>query len=152
MPRFALDLQIARRPEDVFAYLTDVERLPEWQSTAVECRADGPIRVGAHIRERRKFIGRDVKTDLEVTAYEPPRRFDVRSRGGPVSYAISHVLESAHGGTRLKVDVDVKVGAMMRIAAQAPLRLAEREFRSDFQRFKEQLEGARRSGAADAVP
>jgi len=140
MPSFALDLHIDRPPEDVFAYLTDVERLPEWQSTATDCKADGPIQVGTRIRERRKFIGRDVKTELEVTAYEPPGRFDVRSRSGPVAFSISHTLEPSGGGTQLHVDVDVKVGAMMRIAAQGPLKLAEREFRADFERFKENLE------------
>ena len=140
MPRFTLDLQIARPPEDVFAYLTDVTRLPEWQSTASAGEADGPVRLGTRIRERRTFIGRDVRTELEVTGYDPPRRFDVDARGGPVPFAISHVLEAAGGGTKLHVDVDVKLSGMKRLAAQGPLMLAEREFRADFQRLKERLE------------
>lgn len=140
MPSFVLELEIARPPEDVFAYLTDVERLPEWQTTAVSCETDGPVQVGSRIRERRTFIGRDVRTELEVTAHDPPRRFDVRARGGPVPFAISHVLQPAPTGTQLHVDVDVQVGAMMRLAAAGPLKLAEREFRSDFERLKELLE------------
>ncbi len=31
-------LVIERRREDVFAYLTDVESLPEWQSSVLEAR------------------------------------------------------------------------------------------------------------------
>jgi hypothetical protein len=42
--------------------------------------------------------------------------------------------------TRLHVRADVKVGAMMRIAARGPLKMAEREFRSDFERLKKILE------------
>lgn len=134
-------VDIARAPEDVFAFLTDVPRLPEWQSSAESATLAGELRTGARIRERRKFVGRDVKTELEVTAYEPPRRFDMRSRGGPVSYEIHHALEPTPNGTRLQVEVDVKVGAMMRIAAQGPLKLAEREFRNDFERLRGLLEG-----------
>ena len=140
MPSFALSLQIARRPDEVFAYLTDVDRLPEWQSTAVEAEADGPVELGSRIRERRTFMGRDVKSELEVTAYEPPRRFDVRGRAGPVGFAIAHALEPSPTGTHLGVKVDVRLGAMMRIAAAGLLKLAEREFRSDLDRLKELLE------------
>ena len=135
-------MEIARSPEDVFAYLTEVSKLPEWQSSAITAEADGALRQGTRIRERRKFIGRDVRTELEVTAYEPPSRFDVKSRGGPISYSIKHVLEPAGGGANLQVEVDVKVGAVMRIATQGPLKLAEREFRSDFERLKEILENS----------
>ena len=140
MPGFALTVDIGRAPADVFAYLTDVSKLPEWQGTAASAEADGAVRQGARIRERRRFLGRDVRTELEVTAYEPPRRFDVRSCNAPVSFTIRHRLEPAGGGTRLHADVDVKIGAMMRIPAQAPLKLAEREFRADFDRLKEILE------------
>ena len=140
MPTFDLSLEIARPPDQVFAFLTDVSRLPQWQSSAVSAEAHGPVKAGSHIRERRKFAGRDVRTTLEVVAYEPSTRFDVKGRGGPVSFEIRHVLEQADAGTRLSVRVDVKVGAMIRIAAAGPLKLAEREFRSDFERLKEILE------------
>ncbi len=140
MPSFDLTLEIARRPQDVFAYLTDVSKLPEWQSSAESAEADGPVQQGAHIRERRKFAGREVRTNLEIVGYEPPNRFDVKSRGGPVSFEIRHRLEEHDGGTRLEVHVDVKVGAVMLIAAAGPLKLAEREFRSDFERLKATLE------------
>jgi carbon monoxide dehydrogenase subunit G len=138
--RFDLTIDVARPPDTVFALLTDVERLPEWQESAVSASVDGDVRVGSVIGEQRRFMGRDVSTKDEVTAYEPPRRFDLRSRGGPVSYEIHHTLEPDGAGTRLRVEVDVKVGAMMRLVAEAPLRAAERELRSDFARFKELAE------------
>ena len=85
-------------------------------------------------------MGRDMKTELEVTAYDPPARFDVRSSGGPIRYEIHHALEPLDGGTRLYVNVEAKIGGMMRIAAQAPFKLAEREFHRDFKRLKAILE------------
>jgi carbon monoxide dehydrogenase subunit G len=140
--RFVLTSEIARPPAEVFAYLTDVQRLPEWQSSAVSAEvADCHVRQGARIKERRTFMGRDIRTELEVTAYDPPHRFDVTSCGGPVAFGIHHRLEPSPRGTRLQVEVEVKVSAMMRIAAQGALKLAEREFRADFERLKKILEG-----------
>ena len=140
MPGFELTIEIDRPPEDVFAYLTDVSNLPEWQSSARSAEADGKVRKGARIHERRTFMGRYVKTEVEVTGYEFPDLFDLRSRGGPVSYEIHHELKRAGAATRLHVRAEVKIGAMMRIAAQGPLKMAEREFRSDFERLKQILE------------
>ena len=140
MPSFDLTIEIARPPDDVFALLTDVERLPEWQESAVSAAADGPLAVGTVIGEQRRFMGRDVKTKDEVTTYEPPQRFDLKSQGGPVNYTIRHTLSPSGTGTRLRVEVDVQVGAMMRLVAQAPLKAAEREFRSDFERLKRLVE------------
>jgi carbon monoxide dehydrogenase subunit G len=140
--KFDLTIEIARPPDDVFGLLTDIERLPEWQESAVSASTDGELRVGSVIGEQRRFMGRDIETKDEVTAYDPPRRFDVKSRGAPVSYEIHHILEPSGTGTRLRVDVDVRVGSMMRLVAQAPLKVAERELRSDFERLKQLVETA----------
>jgi len=140
VPGFEITLEIARPPADVFAYLTDVSKLPEWQSSAAEAEIDGAVRKGARIRERRRFLGRDVRNELEVTRYEPPERFELSSRSAPVSFTIDHALVPAERGTRLHVQADVKIGTMMRLAAQAPLKAAEREFRQDFERLREILE------------
>jgi uncharacterized protein YndB with AHSA1/START domain len=140
VPGFDLTVEIACPPGKVFSYLTDVSKLPEWQSSATSAEADGSLREGTRIRERRTFMGREVKTELEVTAYELPTRFDVRSSGGPVRYQICHSLEPSNGGTQLTAHVEVKLGGMMRIAAQGPLKMAEREFRTDFERLRRILE------------
>jgi uncharacterized protein YndB with AHSA1/START domain len=141
--RFELTVEIARPPEDVFAYLTDVSNLPEWQRSAVCVETEGPVREGSRLRERRTFLGRTVTTELEVTVYDPPRHFDVNALNGPVRFAISHRLEEqAVGRTRLDVTVQTRAGGLMRIAAGGATRAAEREFRADFQRLKEILEAS----------
>ena len=144
MPRFDLTIDIARTPEEVFAALTDIERLPEWQSSAVSAAAEGELGVGTIIGEQRRFMGREVTTKDEVVTYEPPHRFDLKSLSAPVQYEIQHRLEQTAAGTRLRIDVDVKVGTVMRIAAQPALKAAERELRGDFERLKELLETSAR--------
>jgi hypothetical protein len=75
-----------------------------------------------------------------VSAYDPPHRFGLTSLRAPVSYEIHHSFRASNGGARLDVEVDLKVGALTRVAAKAFLKPAEREFRKDFERLKQILE------------
>ena len=138
--RFEVEIDVDRAPEDVFAVLTDVGRLPEWQSSALSAEAEGSLGVGMRIRERRRFMGREFQVVNEVTEYEPPHRFEVRSVEGPLPLAVSHVLEPSGGGTHLEVVGEAKPKGMLRFAAGAAAKAAEQEFRRDFERLKELLE------------
>jgi uncharacterized protein YndB with AHSA1/START domain len=138
--RFEVELDIDRPPEDVFALLTDITRLPEWQASATSAEADRPVGVGTRIRERRRFVGREFKVVHEVTTYEPPHRFVVRSVEGPLPLTVSHTLEPSGGGTHLEVVGEAKPKGMLRVAAGGIAKTAEAEFRRDFERLKELLE------------
>jgi len=138
--RVEFTIEIARPAATVFEYLADVEKLPEWQASAVESRADGPLVKGSRITERRRLFGRDVETVLEVTAYAPPARLTLRSLDGPVRFTVDHRLEEAGGVTRLHFAGEAKPGGMLRFAGPVVESKARHEFRSDFERLKEILE------------
>ena len=138
--RFEVEIDIDRAPEDVFALLTDVGRLPEWQTSAVSAEAEGAAGAGMRIHERRRFMGREFRVVHEVTAYDPPHRFDIRSVEGPLPLTVNHVLEPSRGGTHLEVIGEAKPKGMLRFAAGAAAKAAEQEFRRDFERLKELLE------------
>jgi carbon monoxide dehydrogenase subunit G len=135
-------VQISRSPEDVFVRLSDVERLPEWQSSALEVHADGPMAQGSHIFEKRRLMGRELDNELEVVAFDPPRRLTLRSLGGPVKLTIDHELAAVDGGTRLTIVASGKAGSLMKLAEPMIARTAEAELRGDFERLKELLEGS----------
>jgi carbon monoxide dehydrogenase subunit G len=138
--RAELTIEIARSPEDVFAYMTDVEKLPEWQGSVVSSRADGPLREGSRIVEERALLGHEAETELEVTAYEPARRFGLRTLRGPVELTIDHALEESGGETRLHVTATGKPGGLLRFAARAVEAKARHELTRDFARLKANLE------------
>jgi uncharacterized protein YndB with AHSA1/START domain len=138
--RFDVEIDIDRPPEDVFALLTDVGRLPEWQASAVSAEAAGPMGEGTRIRETRRLFGREHRVVHEVAAFDPPHRFDVRSVEGPLPLTVSHTLEPSGGGTHLEVVGEAKPKGMLRFAAGAAAKAAETEFRRDFERLKELLE------------
>jgi carbon monoxide dehydrogenase subunit G len=138
--RIELTVEIARKPEDVFALLSDIERLPEWQTSAVEAHTEGPLAQGSRITEKRRLVGREVDSELEVVAYEPPKRLILRSLGGPVKFTVDHELAAQGEGTRLTLIAEAEPGGLVRLTGPMIARTAEQQFRQDFDRLKELLE------------
>jgi uncharacterized protein YndB with AHSA1/START domain len=138
--RFEAQIDIDRPPEDVFAALTDVARLPQWQRSVVSAELEGEPRVGARLREKRKLMGREVNLVSEVTEYDPPHRFSLRSVEGPIPITVVHVLEPSGGGTRLEVVGEGTPKGVMRLAAGTMQNSVESEFRGDLERFRALLE------------
>jgi carbon monoxide dehydrogenase subunit G len=130
--RAELTIEIARPPEDVFAYLTDVSKLPDWQAGV-----HGATLRDGRIEESRSLLGREVHTTLEIVDEEKPRLFTLRALDSPVPFTVRHELEPADGGTRLTVMAEADVPGF---AAKLIARRAEGQFRKDFARLKRNLE------------
>lgn len=127
-----LTIEIARKPKDVFSYLTDVSNLPAWQAGVTSAT----LRDG-RVEESRSLLGRELHTTLEVVEQEEPRLFTLRALDGPVPFTVRHELERADGGTRLTVTAE---GDVPGFAAGLLARGAEKQFRKDFERLKKILE------------
>ena len=142
---FDLEIVIDRPVKDVFDYVTNVRNLPEWQESAIEVDwvEGGSPGQGARLRERRDLLGRTIESELEVTAYEPDRRFDVKALSGPIRFEVRHSFEAAGGGTRLRLTAEGQAGGMLRFAGPMVTRQAERQFRGDLERLKHVLESER---------
>jgi carbon monoxide dehydrogenase subunit G len=130
--RAELTIEIARAPEDVFSYLTDVSNLPAWQAGV-----KGATLRDGRIEESRSLLGRELNTTLEVVEQEEPRLFTLRALDSPVPFTVRHELEPADGGTRLTVTAE---GDVPGFAAGILARRVEKQFRKDFERLKEILE------------
>lgn len=78
-----LSIEIARSPEEVFAYLTDPAKLSTWQDAEeVTVLTPGPPGVGTRLHEIHTLGRRRVEI-TEFVVYEPGRRFDIRMVDGP---------------------------------------------------------------------
>jgi uncharacterized protein YndB with AHSA1/START domain len=97
---------IRRSPTDVFDYVTDVERIPEWQHVAgvkkVTKGTAGPLTVGSRFTMERQARGGLATIEAEVTGLEPGRQFDFHTvdTDGFVG-DFSTVLTAEDGGTDL---------------------------------------------------
>jgi uncharacterized membrane protein len=146
---FDFEVTIERPLAEVFAYLTDVQNVPQWQESAVSAEW---IDDGRRFREKRHFMGRTAELELEVTALEPERRFDVRAVKAPVKFEIRHSLEGLDGGTLVSVHGEAKLSGALRFAAGMAKKQAEGQFRRDFERMKAILERRDEESPSDRPP
>ena len=133
-------VEIDRSIDEVFAYLTDVARLPEWQASVSEVHVDGPIEQGTRFRDVREFMGRRAASTLEVTAYKPPSRFALRVAEGPIAYEIDHVLEATGRGTRVTFSGRGETTRVPRLMRGMVERAVERQLAKDAEALKQALE------------
>jgi uncharacterized protein YndB with AHSA1/START domain len=87
MIRFTITTDIDRPVGDVFAYVTDPQKLPTWQTNTVSVvqEGDGPLRVGTRLREvHRGPGGKELPSLVEVSELDPGRTFALRMLEGPL--------------------------------------------------------------------
>jgi carbon monoxide dehydrogenase subunit G len=136
-------IEIARRPEDVFAYLDDLARHGEWQEQIVSVRVDpGPTHVGTQAVERRRMGRREQEVTYEITEHEPPRGFAFRGTGGPIRVVGKGTVEPVGDGSRSRVTIDLDftghgVGKLLVPMARSE---ARKQVPKNHQRLKERLE------------
>jgi len=137
-------IEIGRPPEEVFAYLDQLDRHGEWQGAIVETRVEteGPTRVGTRVTDVRRVPGgkRDIR--YEVTEHEPPRRTSFRGLDGPVRPVGTVRVDPLDGGARSRVtlELDLQGHGWGKLVAPLAMRQARKQVPQDQARLKERLE------------
>ncbi len=132
--------------EKVFGYVSNPANYPEWAGPVVDVHdlqqtAPGESREGDRFTLVGKFLGRQVDSPSEVTAYEPNRRFSTRVTGGPIpDQKWTYTFEEASGGTRLSQSLEGEPGSFFKLAGPLLERAAKRQFRHDLETLKDLLE------------
>lgn len=74
-------VEIARPPEDVFAYATDFSLFPEWQGSVSSVRPEGdePATVGSRAAITRRVGPRQLAASEEITELTAPSTWSVRA-------------------------------------------------------------------------
>jgi uncharacterized membrane protein len=146
-------VEIAKSPQEVFAYLDDLRRHGEWQTQieSVEVLTEGPTRVGTRAIDTRRVPGGRQKITYEITEHDPPRKAAFRGLDGPIRPQGSVTVEGFDDGTRSRVTLELDLvghGIVGKLLAPIARRDARKHVPEDQVRLKERLE----SGAAAALP
>jgi uncharacterized membrane protein len=144
-------VEIAKSPQEVFAYLDDLARHGEWQTQieSVELLTDGPTRVGTRAVDTRRVPGGRQKITYEITEHDPPRKASFRGLGGPIRPRGSVTVEPLDEGRRSRLTLELHLdghGLVGKLLAPLARRDARKQVPKDQVRLKERLE----SGAAAA--
>ena len=100
-----------RSPIDqIFAAMTDLDRLPEMVSeiTAMQRVTEGPVGVGTRFRETRTMFGKDRTEEMEFTAFEPGKGYTIGCSGCGCEMSFVHRYTPEGEGTRLELECVVR--------------------------------------------
>jgi uncharacterized protein YndB with AHSA1/START domain len=145
MTLISASIEIARSPEDVFAYVTDPSHLPEWQGGAVRVeRLDGgPVAVGTRAVMTRRIRGREVDMTVEIAELDPPRSWVFRSLDGPVRGENRGMIEPLDEGRRSRVsyELDLRGHGIGKLLVPLVVKAqAQRGTPRNMQKLKDRLE------------
>ena len=137
-------VEIARSPQDVFAYIDQLDRHGEWQDQIVNVKVDteGPTRVGTRATETRRVPGGPRQFTYEITEHDPPRRASFKVLNGPVRPVGSISVEPAGDGSRSRVtlELDFEGHGIGKLLLPLVRRDAAKQVPKDQARLKERLE------------
>ena len=138
--------QISAPPENVFEYLSDLEKHTEWSHcNEIKKTSEGPVAVGTTYESHGKGpMGMTTNDKVEVTEYQPNERFAWRTDGAMgMQFAWSFRLQPQDGGTLLIERLDPPGGLLPTIIGKL---FAERETRKvvpqGLAKIKERLESS----------
>ncbi|MBW3657050.1 MAG: SRPBCC family protein [Actinobacteria bacterium] len=143
MTRIERSVTIDVPPERIFQELTSWDGLRRWSAITVD--HTGPSRcsgVGDAFAQTIRLAGfLDLRTDWEVTAYDPPRSVAYRATGpGGGRLRMRQDVEPAGDGGRLHLDVEYDLPGRA-FGAVVDRLYARRRIRTDVERTLENLRG-----------
>jgi uncharacterized membrane protein len=140
--RVETTIQIDRPSEEVFAFISNFENNPKWQSGQLEAKftSEGPLRVGSTYDQVAKFLGRRIVSTFEVLEYEPNRKVKASSTSGSFPITFTRMVEPSGGGTEVRAIIEGDASGFFKLAEPLLARMVQRSVDSDYQNLKTILE------------
>jgi uncharacterized membrane protein len=128
--------------EEVFAFFIEQGNSTKWQSGVDSVEYSAPEqKVGSQYTEKRKFMGREMKTTLEITALETNKKYAAKTISGPVPYELTITFAPAAGGTEMATTVEGEPGGFFKLAEGAVAKQLENTLIENGENIKAVLEG-----------
>ena len=140
MMKFEISVHVNRPVAEVFQYLNDPTKMPEWNATIEEATpSETPIKVGTHIRTRGRILGRKIEGTVEVVEYEPNKRV-VQKSDEPFSWKAINTFQADNGGTRLVSACEGESHGFLKLSEPILARIVKKQLQAQFETAKELLE------------
>jgi len=141
---------IASSIHEVWAYICDVGRWPEWAPTVLECRVrgGGPLQPGSWVDQRAKDLGWTHGRSEEVTAVEAPSYVAFAGTMGTSAARWAMELEPVDDmQTDAKMWIEVDLAGIMRAVPGLLKGSIQRVSNREMAAIKAAVESATRGGA-----
>ena len=142
MASFTHSVTIPRPPEEVFPWLLEGDRVPQWTSNLERYEPEGAVGPGSTIRQRLDVSGQTVDVAMEVVRYEPPREAQTRFTTNGIDIEATYLLAPDGTGTRLTQSLEAKARSFAaRLIVPAVQPRLERKLIGDLERLQSLLSG-----------
>ena len=132
---------IKRPLEEVFEYTVDANNLMIWQEGVVRVEGAGKMQVGMVYQEVRKVMGREMGSDVEVIAYDPPNSYTIQAKAGPVPFKFTQTCTGVEGGTQIDIHMEGEPGGFFGgIAGSMMQKQVQKDIEKDYAKLKEIME------------
>jgi hypothetical protein len=143
-------ITITSSVDEVWAYVCDVGRWPQWAPTVLECwvRGGGPLQPGSRVEQRAKDLGRTHPRSQEVTAVEAPSYVAFAGTIGPSASRWAMELKPVDDRqTDAMMWVEVDLAGVMRAVSGLLRGSIQRVSDREMTAIKAAVESATREGA-----
>jgi uncharacterized protein YndB with AHSA1/START domain len=140
MVKFEISEHINRPVAEVFKYISDPTKLPEWNTIVEESiPSETPIKVGTRVKQRARFLGRKLESTAEVTEHQLDKRFTTKT-DKPFPLTVSTAFEAEGGGTKLVLVMEGEPGGFFKVGEPILARIAKKQMQAQLDTAKELLE------------
>ena len=141
MARIETSVVIARPPQEVFAYLTDLRNAKEWSTELVDVMYDGELAEGTTGSDTRKMGRKEIVMPWRVTSFDSPNRLVIAyERPFPMTAEFS--FQAREGGTRVTCATQLRPRGFWRLLAPVLAWEGKKTDEIQFNKVKAILEGA----------
>jgi len=142
MAKLEISTVINRPVEEVFAVASNPEDYLKWSPGLVEVKktSEGPVGVGTTWRLVRQALGQRLEGDLELTEYEPNRKFTLDSKSRPFPGEARWTFDAVEGGTRVSVVLQAEPGGFFKLAEPLLRSFTKRTMETELANLKELME------------
>lgn len=134
MRAFTFKEFIARPAAEVWAVLTDLSLAPRWRPLikSMETEDGEPLRDGSRVRLVIQFVGKEQTRVSTTIAFDPPRRWTLRSGDNPAMQGVYDFrLEPQGGGTLVVATCDLHAHGLLPLLFMPLIGYGERQRRRE---------------------
>ena len=143
MNEFTIVTVIARPVNEVFASITDTERMPLWMPgmSEVPVTSDGPLEAGSTLIYRGTFLGRGLDMPVVCTGLTENKHFGTRTTGGPFYLETDAELEPVAEGTQVTTTYRGESRGFFKLAEPLVVRLSKKHWEMAAENLRTLMEG-----------
>ena len=142
MVRVETIIEIHRRPDEVFAFISDWSNNPSWQNGMKSCEwtSEPPLRVGSTYDQVASFMGKAIVSSFEVVEFQPGTKVRIQTTESSIPLDITREVSPIEDGTRVMATVIGEPTGAMRLLNPNVKTMVKKSVTRDYQRLKAILE------------